>query len=140
MGISIFSLLRTIATLGLMIGLMFGLARIARKRQSKLSGRGMGEGIDGIQVIARRSLGQHSSIALVKVRDRVLVVGQSANQISLLCEFDSENAITDSVSDTQDEEIKKKYPSPWKVAGDGSAGSGAWDAFLDNLREMTVRR
>ncbi len=140
MGISFLSILRTMGTLALMVGLMFMLARFARRRQTKLVGKAAGEGIGEIQVIARRSLGQHSSIAVLRIGKRILVIGQSAHQINVLSEFQVEDASSDFASSTESEETKKKYPTPWKVAGVGSNGFGAWDAFLDNLREKTVRR
>ena len=140
MGISLFSIFRTIGTLGLMIGLMFLLARFARRRQIKPLGKATGEGIGEIHIVAKRSLGQHSSISVVRIGKRVLVVGQSAHQVNVLSEFMSEDASANNADDADSEESNKKNPTPWKVAGVGSFGSGAWDAFLDNLREKTIRR
>src|SRR5580692_3251935 len=76
---------RMILALGLVLGLLWLFSKFGRGRQGKGGGRWMPKADAGkIEVIDRRSLGRHSSIAVVRAAGRIVVVGQTPQQISVL--------------------------------------------------------
>src|SRR5271156_6424484 len=76
---------RMVLALGLVLGLLWLFSKFGRSRQVKSRGRWM-QGADPgrIEVMDRRSLGRHSSIAVVRAAGRIVVVGQTPQQISVL--------------------------------------------------------
>lgn len=120
----------------LILGLLLLLARFARRFQggggsaSRSSGR--------VEVVARRSLGKHSALVVIKVAGRYFLVGQSAHQMTMLTELDG-GELSDS-SSTSHRGVSELGLSPGTALGGGDASPGAWDVFLDRLRELTVRR
>ena len=93
----------------------------------------------------RRSLGRHSSIAVVRAAGRIVVVGQTPQQISVLLDADPEPAVLDGEGvggetpviggPSTDEDMLM----PGLASTIGVDTPKAWDAFLERLREMTVR-
>src|ERR1700722_11977590 len=81
---------RMILALGLVLGLLWLFSKFGRSRQVKSRGRWMQGGVDAgrIEVMDRRSLGRHSSIAVVRAAGRIVVVGQTPQQISVLLDAD----------------------------------------------------
>ncbi len=75
--------IRLIASLAVVVGLLLLLARVAGKR---FAGR---EGAP-VQVVHRQPLSRSTSVAVVTVGSRVLVVGTTDHQVSLLTELDPE--------------------------------------------------
>ena len=73
--------LRIACSLTVVFGLLWGLARLARR---PLTGRGAG----ALQVLARQQLSRGSSVAVVRVADRALVLGVSDAGVSLLADAD----------------------------------------------------
>lgn len=65
----------------IVLGLMWGLAKLARR---PLGGRNGG----AVSVLARQQLTRGSAVAVVRVADRALVLGVTENQISLLADAD----------------------------------------------------
>jgi flagellar protein FliO/FliZ len=63
------------------LGLMWGLAKLARR---PLAGRGGG----ALDVLARQQLSRGSSVAVVRVADRALVLGVTDSGVSLLADAD----------------------------------------------------
>jgi flagellar biogenesis protein FliO len=138
---------RMVLALGLVLGLLWLFSKFGRSRQVKSRGRWM-QGADAgrIEVMDRRSLGRHSSIAVVRAAGRIVVVGQTPQQISVLLDADrdpvtigaevasGETSATDGVS-MPDEEMLL----PGLASTTGVDAPKAWDAFLERLREMTVR-
>jgi flagellar protein FliO/FliZ len=74
-------LIRIAFSLLVVLGLLWGLARLARR---PLGGRGGGV----LEVLARQQLSRGSSVAVVRVADRALVVGVSDAGVSLLASAD----------------------------------------------------
>ena len=79
---------RLIGSLALVVGLLFLLARLANKRMRPSSGA-------AVQVIARQSLTRSSGVAVLTVGARVLVVGTTDQQVSLLAELDPDELLAD---------------------------------------------
>ncbi|MET7420659.1 flagellar biosynthetic protein FliO [Dactylosporangium sp. NPDC005555] len=82
--------------------LLWALARLARRG---VAGRGAGL----LTVIARQQLSRGSSVAVVKVADRALVLGVTDAGVSLLAEADAE--------------LFAEPPQPQTLAGSPLAGS-----------------
>ena len=74
-------LIRIAFALLVVLGLMWGLARLARR---PLGGRGGG----ALEVLARQQLSRGSSVAVVRVADRALVLGVCDAGVSLLAAAD----------------------------------------------------
>jgi flagellar protein FliO/FliZ len=143
---------RIILSLAAVLGLMWLLARASRK---PLTGRAQG----ALTVLARQQLSRGSSVAVVKVADRALVVGITETQVSLLGEADlaAVNAALEpaetvsrtpvTLVDTEGTEgiaaTGAVEPAPAARAGAvaGSALSPAtWKQAVEALRERTARR
>ena len=73
--------LRVIFSLAVVVGLLLLVARFAGRRFQGKAG-------SGIQVLQRQQLSRGSSVALVDVAGRVLVLGMTEHQVSLLTELD----------------------------------------------------
>jgi flagellar biosynthetic protein FliO len=141
MGASLLAFGRMILVLGLIIGLLLALAHFARKRQL-----GSGLGVRGkkptgqIEVLSRRSLGRHVSLLVVRVADQTLLVGQSSQQMTLLAELNGDEWVrTDSVAKNPSS-LDDRLLAPRMALGAGEQSPWAWDACVNRLREMTVRR
>lgn len=77
--------LRMVASLAVVVGLLLLAARLAGRRfRSSTDAE--------IQVLQRQSISRGSQIAVVQVRDRVLVLGSTEQQVALLTSFDAVSA------------------------------------------------
>ena len=138
---------RMVLALGLVLGLLWLFSKFGRGRQGKGRSRWMPRGDEGkIEVMDRRSLGRHSSIAVVRAAGRIVVVGQTPQQISVLLDAHPEPDVPDpentaSWATSIDGPVRvDEMELPGLAAPDGVDAPKAWDAFLERLREMTVRR
>jgi len=139
MGASLLAFGRMILVLGLIIAGLLVLARIGKKHQLSSLRRPGGRPSSNIEIVSRRALGQHVSLLVVRVASRTFLVGQSAQQMTMLAELEgNEWAQADSPVEEPDHD-NKQVLSPRTALGSGGNSPGAWDAFIDRLREMTVR-
>ena len=125
---------RLVLSLAFIGGVLWFAARVARKR-------GIGQGNGLIEVVARQRMGRASSVSVVRIAGRVLVVGSTEEQVTLLAEVDG---------DVVEEAIAERRPAPAQPAGAGTPGAGVlagsvfdrngWTSFVSSLRERTVRR
>ncbi len=76
--------MRLIASLAVVVGLMLLLARLVGKRYGGRAGA-------PVQVLHRQPLSRGSSVALVAVGSRVLVLGATDQQVTLLTELDPDD-------------------------------------------------
>jgi flagellar biogenesis protein FliO len=152
---------RMILAMGLVLGLLWLFSKFGRGRQGKGKGRSrwMSGADDGkIEVMDRRSLGRHSSIAVVRAAGRIVVVGQTPQQISVLLDtLPDQDALGEETAGGQDTllDVPSRLDGPSRLNGptrlndemvlpglaaaNGADAPKAWDAFLERLREMTVR-
>ena len=128
-------------------GLMWGLARVARR--GGLGRRGSGN----LSVLNRQPLSRGSSVAVVQVADRALILGVTDSQVSLLGETEL-GAFTHEphpvagrrggVAVEADELLPAAHPTVLPHHGgklDGSILSPrTWSSTLDFLRDRTTRR
>jgi len=120
----------------LVIGLILVMARLARRYQ--VSGVKLAaKPVRRVEVVSRQSLGKHSALVLVRVANRTLLVGQSAQQLTLLSELED-----DPVDDSRNRVLlrSEEVMTPGTALEKVTPPVGAWDAFVDRLRELTVRR
>jgi flagellar biosynthetic protein FliO len=138
MGSMLFALGRMVLVLGLIIVLLVLLARFGRKWQglarfgAKPAGR--------IEILSRRSLGKSASLIVVQVARRTFLVGQGGQQMTLLAELDGDGWLAPAASNEIVDQTNDQLLAPGTVRGIGGDSPRAWDAFIDYLREMTVRR
>ena len=127
-------------------GLMWGLARVARRG-------GVGKrGTGSLAVLNRQSLSRGSSVAVVRVADRALILGVTDTQVSLLGETDLDAFGDDrhpvrhkgDAAVEPDDVLPPAHPIVLPHHGgklDGSVLSPrTWSSTLDFLRDRTTRR
>jgi flagellar protein FliO/FliZ len=126
--------LRICFSLLVVFGLLWGLAKVARR--GGLGKRGTGS----LAVLNRQSLSRGSSVAVVRVAGRALILGVTDTQVSLLGETELE-AFGDDPHAGPDKH--GRLPAePHHVGGlEGSVLSPrTWGSTLDFLRDRTTRR
>ena len=124
--------IRLVLSLAFIAGLLWFAARVAQKR-------GIGQSNGLIEVVARQRMGRASTVSVVRIADRVLVVGATEEQVTLLAEMDG---------DVVQEAVAERRPALPSTAGAGAPGGLAgsvfdrngWTTFVTQLRERTVRR
>jgi|SRR5690242_10261527 flagellar protein FliO/FliZ len=122
--------IRLIFSLAVVIGLMWIAANVLRKR-GLISGSGTarrnGPRVD-IELVARRPLGRNSSIAVIRVGERAMVVGVTENSVTKLDDTD--------LPEIDLNEAGANWTAP---QGTSSLGS-AWKTVLEQMRNRTARR
>jgi flagellar protein FliO/FliZ len=119
---------RLIVSLGVVIGLMWAAARVIRKRGfGGVGGQARRPGVQ-VDIVARRTLGRNSSIAVVRAGSQAMVVGITEHQITKL-------------ADASLEEIDLPGESQWTASPPGPDGpTPSWKAMLEQMRDRTARR
>lgn len=141
---------RVVLSLVVVLVLLWVAARALRKNQRRSL-----HGVE-VDVLARQPLAQRSSLAVVQVGDRALVLGVTESRVELLTEAPLASVLgTTPVVETSDAEasddtaasklalVQQRKPAATAATG-GLAGSAlspaTWAKALDAVREMTVRR
>lgn len=128
-------------SLAVVIGLMWLAGRVMRNRG--LTGRSRKCDTE-LEVLDRKNLSKTSSLALVRVGDRTLLIGVTEHGISNLTEIE-QHAIELALVD---EEVGTNGPVPLGApvdlpslsAASATQSGTAWKMLVDQLREKTVRR
>ncbi|MGY1680234.1 flagellar biosynthetic protein FliO [Geodermatophilus sp. SYSU D01176] len=124
--------IRLVLSLAFIGGVLWFAARVAKKR-------GIGQGNGLIEVVARQRMGRASSVSVVRIADRVLVVGSTEEQVTLLAEVDGD-VVEEAIAERR---LATAQPAPAGAPG-VLAGSvfdrNGWATFVGQLRERTVRR
>jgi flagellar protein FliO/FliZ len=132
--------IRLLLSLAFVAGVLWFAARLARKR-------GLGSSGGLVEVVAHQRMGRASTVNVLRIGDRVLVVGATEQQVTLLAELDGEAlGTTPAERAAEDGRPAVALPAasaPGRVGG-ALAGSvldrGAWSGLVGQLRERTVRR
>jgi flagellar protein FliO/FliZ len=131
-------LIRLILSLAFVGGVLWFAARLAKKR-------GLGSTGGLVEVVARQRMGRTSTVNVLRIADRVLVVGATEEQVTLLAELDGdavETTLAERAAATPAAGGGPAVPAP-RVGG-ALAGSvfdrQGWAGFVTSLRERTVRR
>jgi flagellar biogenesis protein FliO len=140
--------LRMVVSVAIMGGLLWAVVRVGRGRRGRalLGAVGGGAKVDQIEVRARRQLNRSSSLSLVQVGSRTLLLGIGEHGVAVLAEGDDLSAVASSI------EAAPSTPSPAEagattdpeLARTRAPGASRPDpertGVMDALRELTVRR
>jgi flagellar protein FliO/FliZ len=137
-------LVRVVVSLGVVLAVMAGAAAVLRRSgvvgTAPAGKRGLPRRGNPVEVIARHGLSRGSSIAVVRLGARALVIGVTEHQVSLLTEIDP----AEFDAPPEDELSSPGTPRTPGTAGPAGPGIGAgalpWKVALEQLRERTVRR
>ena len=137
--------IRLVLCLAFVGGLLLFASRVAKKR-------GLGGTTGVIEVVARQRMGRASSVSVLRVAGRVLVVGPTEEQDPRLAEVEDDELRTAMAAATPvrtgaDGETSELPIGSRPLAGTGNralSGSvldkGTWTSVVQELRERTVRR
>jgi flagellar protein FliO/FliZ len=140
--------IRLVLSLAFVAGVLLFASRIAKKR-------GLGGATDVIEVVARQRMGRASTVSVLRVAGRVLVVGSTEAQVTLLAEVEDDELETallarrtpQAVEVGEDgQPVTAALPAVRTAVGarGGLAGSvldrGTWTTVVQELRDRTVRR
>ncbi|HJX42871.1 MAG TPA: flagellar biosynthetic protein FliO [Geodermatophilus sp.] len=128
--------IRLLLSLAFVAGVLWFAVRLARKR-------GLGSSGGLVEVVAHQRMGRASTVNVLRIGDRVLVVGATEQQVTLLAELDGE-ALGATLAERADGEDRPALTAAPGSAGGVLAGSvldrSAWTGLVGQLRERTVRR
>lgn len=136
MDVSLLTLLvRVVVSLGVVLAVMAAAAAVLRRSgvvgAAPVGRRGTRRRSLPLEVVARHGLSRGSSLAVVRLGERALVLGVTEHQVTLLTEVDP--AEFDTTPDPD-----QPFAAP---AGPGiGPGTLPWKVALEQLRERTVRR
>jgi flagellar protein FliO/FliZ len=136
---------RIVFSLLVVVCLMWGMARLARKPLGIRRGGGL------IEVLGRQQLSRGASVAVVRIADKAMVLGVTDGQVSLIAETDLA-----AIEEYQPEAPVRREPlslesldsQAGSPAGTGASGPlggsvlspGTWKQTMQFLRERTVRK
>lgn len=125
------SILRTILALVIVIGLIYGIAKVLKKVKGGGAGRATG---DGLAHLATLPLAQNRSVALVRAGSDVVLVGISESGVVPIKVYTEAEALMHGIvvapaDDEEEPEPASTGPVQWSPAQN----------LLDVLRRMTVR-
>jgi flagellar protein FliO/FliZ len=124
--------IRLLLSLAFVAAVLWFAARLAKKR-------GLGQGNGLIEVVARQRMGRASSVSVVRIADRVLVVGATEEQVTLLAEVDGE-AVEEAMAERRSVPARTAPAPPGGVLAGSVFDRNGWTTFVQQLRERTVRR
>ena len=137
-------IIRLVLCLGFIAAVLLYASKMAKKR-------GLGGATGVIEVVARQRMGRTSTVSVLRVAGRVLVIGSTEEQVTLLAEVEDEELQTALAAqlgpvaadaDGATAPATRRMPAP---AGTGAlAGSvldkSTWTSVVQELRDRTVRR
>lgn len=126
-------IIRLVASLAVVVGLMLLLARFVGKRYGARAGA-------PVQVLHRQPLSRSSSVAVVTVGSRVLVVGTTDHQVSLLAELDPEELEVEVPEGQDGDVLELQVPSVPPRAPEHAAQPAAPGAHRGARRAEVPRR
>ncbi len=136
-------LIRLVLSLAFVGGVLWFAARLARKR-------GLGQSNGLVEVVAQQRVGRASTVNVIRIADRVLVVGATEQTVTLLAEVDGE-MVEATLADRELAALTgggSAGGARRQLVGAGSTGAlagsvfdrGSWGGFVQQMRERTVRR
>lgn len=133
--VSVFTMaLRLVVSLAIVLGMIAALTWVARRPK----GLGFGtQSRDAIAVRGRQQLGRASTIALLQVGDRTILVGANEHSIQVLAEGDDMLPPEPEPDPAQSPLTTGDRTSPY-AGSDGPASP--WTNIMEMLREWSVRR
>src|SRR4051812_18585632 len=131
---------RLILSMGVVLGVMMLAARFVRNKN--FGGMRRGAPSTRIDVLARQSFGKNASVAVVMAAGKALVIGVTESQVTVLAEADPDQLQMDPAEGASaSANGNSAGPAAQWTGQAGSASSGpTWKAWIDQLRERTLRR
>jgi flagellar protein FliO/FliZ len=131
-------IVRLVLSLAFIAAVLWFAARVARKR-------GLGSSGGLVEVVAHQRMGRASTVNVLRIGDRVLVVGATEQQVTLLAELDGETVEATLAERATTGAVARPLAALPAAGSSGRlAGSvldrGAWTGLVSQLRERTVRR
>jgi flagellar biogenesis protein FliO len=134
-------LAQLVASLGGVLGLIWLLARTAQKRGWMSGGNNQAK---PIRVVARHGLTKTTSLAVVRVGDRELLLGVGAQGVNVLLDEEAGQllAVSEAPANAR---VSRRSPAQPAMAAEGTVAtsgfspSSARTPMLDRLRARTVR-
>jgi flagellar protein FliO/FliZ len=127
---------RLIFSLAIVIGLMWVAANVLRKRGLAGTPKKRGGPPVEVELLARKPLGRNTSISVVRVGDRAMVIGVTDHQVTNLGDVDLDQIDLMEAGAT--------WTSPAGALGPGRPApvspNTAWKAMLEQMRNKTARR
>jgi len=122
---------RTLLALAVVLFLVWGLSRLARRGQNGGGAKAIGASSGArLEVLGRKSLSRTTSVAIMRVGERNLVVGVTPQSVTLISEIPAK--------ELEPVAGQLQADTPWKA--ESRQTPMAWDATISKLRELTVRR
>jgi flagellar protein FliO/FliZ len=121
---------RTLLALAIVLFVVWGLSRLAKRSQGGLSKRMGAPSGARLEVLGRKSLSRTTSVAIVRVGERNLVVGVTPQSVTLISEIP--------MAELEPDLGELPTDTPWRA--ESRQTPMAWDATISKLRELTVRR
>jgi flagellar protein FliO/FliZ len=137
--------IRIVFSLLVVVALMWGMAKLARRPLGIRRGGGL------IEVLGRQQLSRGASVAVVRVADKAMVLGVTDGQVSLIAETDL-TAIEEYQPETpvrrESLSLESLDPQAGEPAGFSPGGPlggsllspSTWTQTMRFLRERTVRK
>jgi flagellar protein FliO/FliZ len=134
-------IIRLVLCLAFVGGVLLFASRVAQKR-------GLGGTTGVIEVVARQRMGRASSVSVLRVAGRVLVVGSTEEQVTLLAEVEDDELATalaaatptrGPAADGETPASRSALPGSGVLAG-SVLDRGTWTTVVQELRDRTVRR
>lgn len=145
-------MLRLGFSLAIVIGVMILIAGFMKKRGIVVggasSGRRSGAPVS-IDVLGRRHLGRQAQVAVVRTEGRLLVLGVTDHQVTILTEVPADENDDHTRAGRHDIEVLELTSTAAANPGSPRTGSStaapsrpgpAWKTMLDSMRDRTVRR
>ncbi|MGX6608191.1 FliO/MopB family protein [Micromonosporaceae bacterium Da 78-11] len=134
-------------SLAVVMGLMWGLARMVRR---PLGGH---RGVGPLAVLNRQQLSRGAAVTVVRVADRAVILGVTDQQVSFLGEADLEEferhaperrdhlTVAPDLPPDDGEQLPDAHPTTPRGRLDNSLlSSRTWTSTLDFIRDRTTRR
>jgi flagellar protein FliO/FliZ len=136
-------IIRLVLCLGFIAAVLLYASKLAKKR-------GLGGSTGVIEVVARQRMGRASNVSVLRVAGRVLVVGSTEEQVTLLAEVEDEELqaalaaqLRPAATGTDGEPVALATRLPAPSGSRALAGSvldkNTWTSVVQELRERTVR-
>ncbi|MDZ4826747.1 MAG: flagellar biosynthetic protein FliO [Actinomycetota bacterium] len=125
---------RLALSLAVVLGLMWFMARVMQKKGFAPGARRASTRGADVELLSRKPLGKHASIAVIRAGGRAMVVGITEHSVTKLDDADIEEIDLEEVEG-------KKADGQWTANAKGPRSSSpTWKAMLEQVRERTVRR
>ncbi|HEX5097352.1 MAG TPA: flagellar biosynthetic protein FliO [Acidimicrobiia bacterium] len=128
---------RLIFSMGIVLGLMWIAARVLQRRGLGPVAKRQARAVE-LELLARKNVGRHASIAVVRAAGQAMVVGITEHEITKLADADLPAIDLEAEQDVAASEAASQGTA---APQQGFATPGqAWKAMLEHVREKTVRR